>query len=69
MQKHKKMGSDWDLRLFREHRKTLALDSGFPAWLVFLPFVISLSRPLLVNDEAHAFQPSLVIGTRRGGEI
>ena len=32
-------GSDWDLRSLREHRATLALDSGLPAWLVFLPFI------------------------------
>ena len=32
-------GSDWDLRLLREHRETLALDSGLPARLVFLPFL------------------------------
>ena len=32
-------GSDWDLRLLLEHRKTLALDSGLPARLVFLPFI------------------------------
>ena len=34
-------GSDWDLRLLLdfEHRETLALDSGFPARLVFLPFM------------------------------
>ena len=24
-------GSDWDLRLLREHRETFELDSGFPA--------------------------------------
>ena len=35
-------GSDWDLRLLREHRETLALDGGFPARLVFLPFIIYL---------------------------
>ena len=30
---------DWDLRLLREHRETLALDSGLPARLVSLPFI------------------------------
>ena len=32
-------GSDRDLRLLREHRETLALDSGTPARLVSLPLI------------------------------
>ena len=42
--------SDWDLRLLREHRKTLALDSGLPARLVLLPFINCLSKFTFLSE-------------------
>ena len=47
-------GSDWDLRLLREHRETLALDSGFPARLR-VKLRRSISRRYEINVWAQLF--------------
>ena len=50
--------SDWDLRLLREHRETLALDSGFRARLVFLPLIIYYTSQAFWGCAAISRAPS-----------